>query len=180
MAQECCQLVLHSSPEQPCIHSALKNAAVHCCLMIAHLYVLQTLIGVLAVVQNCCQFDWPGSTKQQGMHFALNSAAVHWCLHPCMSSKPWQVYLQQNKPAVSLFCTAALSRGRLHLAKSSVALHWCWATAHLYKEQISIGVSAAKQACYQPVLHSSTEQGATAFCQEQCGTALVLGHCTPV
>ena len=146
-------------------------------------------------------------------------------LHTCTDSKPPQVYLQWPKPAVSLFCTAALSRGQI--AKSSVALHCCWVTAHLYQQQISIGVFAVAQACCQPLLHSSTEQGAIAksslalhccwvtahlyqqqislgvfavaqaCCQpglpaalsraqawqlptEQCGTALLLGHCTPV
>ena len=132
------------------------------------------------------------------------------------------MYLQWPKPAVSLFCTAALSRGQLPravwhcpavgslhtytnskspysvfavaqaccqpglhssteqgaIAKSSVALPCCWVTAHLYQQQISLGVFAVAQACCQLVLHSSTEQGA--IVQEQCGTALLLGHCTPV
>ena len=88
------------------------------------------------------------------------------------------MYLQWYKPAVSLFCTAALSRGQLHFAKSRVALHCCWATAHLSGKQISIGVFAVAQACCQPVLHSSTEQGATALCQKQRVLALLLGHCT--
>jgi len=35
---------------------------------------------------------------------------------------------------------------------------WCCITAHLYEEQISIGVIAATQGCCQPVLQSSTEQ----------------------
>ena len=59
-----------------------------------------------------------------------------------------------------------------------MALPCCWVTAHLYQQQISIGVFAVAQACCQLVLHSSTEQGA--IVQEQCGTALLLGHCTPV
>ena len=82
--------------------------------------------------------------------------------------------------STSLFCIEAPSRGQLHFAKSTLALHWCWTTAHLCQEQISTGVFAAKQGCCQPVLHSSTEQGAIAFCQKQCGTALVLDQCTPV
>ena len=128
--------------------------------------------------------------------------------------------MQWPKPAVSLFCTAALSRvqlpkavwhctavGSLHtctqislgvfavfqaccqpllhssteqgaIAKSSLALHCCWVTAHLYQQPISLGVFAVAQACCQPLLHSRTEQGAN--CQKQCGTALLLGHCTPV
>ena len=97
-------------------------------------------------------------------------------LHTCTDSKPPQVYLQWPKPAVSLFCTAALSRGQIF--KSSVALHCCWVTAHLYQQPISLGVFAVAQACCQPLFHSSTEQGANF--QEQCGTALLLGHCTPI
>ena len=68
--------------------------------------------------------------------------------------------MQWPKPAVSLFCTAALSRGQIF--KSSVALHCCWVTAHLYQQPISLGVFAVAQACCQPLLHSSTEQGAIA------------------
>ncbi len=37
-------------------------------------------------------------------------------------------------------------------------MHWCWVTAQLYEQQILTGVFAVKQACWQPVLHSSTEQ----------------------
>jgi len=46
----------------------------------------------------------------------------------------------------------------MHFALSSVAEHWCWVTAHLYEEQISIGVIAVTQACCELSLHSSTEQ----------------------
>ena len=100
--------------------------------------------------------------------------------------------MQWPKPAVSLFCTAALSRGQLPKAvwhctavakrslhtctdskspctaalsrgqsfKSSMALHCCCHCTPV--QQISIGVFAVAQACCQPVLHSSTEQGAIA------------------
>ena len=34
----------------------------------------------------------------------------------------------------------------LHFALNSVAVHWCWVSAHLYEEQIFIGVSAGLQA----------------------------------
>ena len=50
----------------------------------------------------------------------------------------------------------------------------------MYLEQVSLRVSAATQACCQPVLHSNTEQGTTLFCKDQCGTALKVGHCTHV
>ena len=53
-------------------------------------------------------------------------------------------------------------------------VHWCWDfTAHLYEEQILIGVIALTQACCQAVLQSSTEQWE--FCQGQCCGAMVLG-----
>ena len=50
----------------------------------------------------------------------------------------------------------------------------------MYLEQVSLGVSAATQACCQPVLHSNTEQGTNVFCKYQCGTTLKVGHCTHV
>ena len=42
--------------------------------------------------------------------------------------------------------------------KEQCAVHWCWVTAHLYEEQIFIGVIAVIQACCKPVLQSSNEQ----------------------
>ncbi len=46
----------------------------------------------------------------------------------------------------------------LHFALNSVAVHWCWVIAHLYEQQIYIGVFAVTQACCKPVLQSSPEQ----------------------
>jgi len=46
----------------------------------------------------------------------------------------------------------------MRFALNSAAIHWCWVAAHLYEEQISIGVLAVTQACCQPVLQSSIEQ----------------------
>ncbi len=45
-----------------------------------------------------------------------------------------------------------------HFSLTSVAVHWCCIIAHLYEEQLSIGVFAVAQACCEPVLQSSTEQ----------------------
>jgi len=53
----------------------------------------------------------------------------------------------------------------LHFAMSSATLHWCCVTAHLYEEQISIGVIAVTQACCEPVLQSSPEQWEVHFAQ---------------
>ena len=47
----------------------------------------------------------------------------------------------------------------------STGLHLSWLTAHLYEEQISIGVSAVTQTCCEPVLQSSTEQWGMHFAQ---------------
>ena len=46
----------------------------------------------------------------------------------------------------------------MHFAQTSAAVHWCWVTAHLYEQQISIGVIALTQACCEPVLQSSSGQ----------------------
>ena len=52
-------------------------------------------------------------------------------------------------------------------------MHFCWATAHLCDEKTFQGVFAVAQACCQPVMHSSSEQGPTAFGRKQSGTALL-------
>ena len=51
----------------------------------------------------------------------------------------------------------------LQFALNSVAVHWCWLTAHLYEEQMSLGVVAVVPACCKPVLHRRTEQWALQF-----------------
>ena len=53
----------------------------------------------------------------------------------------------------------------MHFAQISAAVHSCWLTAHLYEEQISIGVIAVTQTCCEPVLQSSTEQWGMHFAQ---------------
>ena len=154
MAQACCQLVLHSSTEQGA--TAKSSVALHCCLVTAHLYQQQISIGVFAVAQACCQPLFHSSTEQGAiaksslaLHCCLVTAHLYQqqislgvfavcqaCCQPLLHSsteqgamfqEPLQLYLQWPKPAVSLFCTAALSRG----PKSSVALHCCW-SLHTY------------------------------------------------
>ncbi len=51
----------------------------------------------------------------------------------------------------------------MHFAKSSAALHWCWVTAHLYEQQMFIGVIAVTQACCEPGLQSSIGQQESYF-----------------
>ena len=40
----------------------------------------------------------------------------------------------------------------MHSALTSAAVHECWVDAHLYGEQISIGVIAVTQTCCEHVL----------------------------
>ena len=150
--------------------------ALHCCWVTAHLYQQQISLSVFAVAQACCQPLLHSSTEQGAI--AKSSVAL-----PCC----WvTAHLYQQQISLSVFAVAqACCQPVLHssteqgaIAKSSVALHCCWVTAHLYQQQISLSVFAVAQACCQPGLHSSTEQGAMFL--EQCGTALLLGHCTPI
>ncbi len=46
----------------------------------------------------------------------------------------------------------------MHFAKNSAAVHWFRINAHLYEQQIIIGVNAVSQGCCQPVLQSSIVQ----------------------
>ena len=78
--QTCCQLIWHSSTEEQGRQFTLNAAAVHWCLVTAHLYAEWIFIGVSAVAQTCCQLVWHSSTEEQGRQFTLNIAAVHWCL----------------------------------------------------------------------------------------------------
>ena len=80
VAQGCCQLVWHSSTEEQGRQFTLNTAAVHCCMVTAHLYAEWMFIGVNAVAQGCCQLVWHSSTEEQGRQFTLNTAAVHWCM----------------------------------------------------------------------------------------------------
>ncbi len=57
-------------------------------------------------------------------------------------------------------------------AESSVAAPlWC-VTAHLYEEQISIGVIAVIQACCKPVLQSSPEHWGMPFAESSVAAPL--------
>ncbi len=113
---------------------ALTSAAVHECWVTAHLYGEQISIGVIAVTKTCCEPVLQSSTEQWELHFALTRHAVHWC---CLTAN---LYEQQTsifgvavaqKPAVSLFCRAALNSGECNLPKtllqynSAASLHTC-------------------------------------------------------
>ena len=53
----------------------------------------------------------------------------------------------------------------MHFALTSTAVHLSWVTAHLYEEQISIGVIAVTKACCGLVFQRSTEQWELHFAQ---------------
>ena len=80
VAQGCCQLLWHSGTEEQGRQFTLNTAAVHWCLVIAHLSAEWIFKGVNAVAQGCCQLVWHSSREGHGMHFTLNTAAVHWCI----------------------------------------------------------------------------------------------------
>ena len=69
-------------------------------------------------------------------------------------------------------------------ALTSAAVHWSCITAHLYEWQISIGVIAVAQTSCESSLQSSIDKQGAALqklnCPDQCCSALVLHHCTPV
>ena len=67
----------------------------------------------------------------------------------------------------------------MQFALLSAAVHGCCVTAHLYEEQISIGVIAETQTS-EPVLQSSTAQRGMQSDPAQCCSAFLLCHCTPV
>ncbi len=50
-----------------------------------------------------------------------------------------------------------------YFAVTKPAMHLCCITAHLYEEQISIGVIALAQGCCEASLQSSTEQHESCF-----------------
>ena len=128
------------------------------------------------MAQACCQLVLHSSTEQGAT--AKSSVALHCCL---VTAHLYQQQISIGVFAVAQACCQPLFHSSTEqgaIAKSSLALHCCLVTAHLYQQQISLGVFAVCQACCQPLLHSSTEQGA--MFQEQCGTALLLDHCTPL
>ena len=121
----------HSSTEQQGMHPALKGAALHWCLVTAPFVWIPKLDRCKCIGLTMLPACWHSSTEQQGMsENCILPKAVWHCtgvrpLHTFTKSKVPHVFLQWHKAAVSLFCTATLSREHLHFAKSSVVLHWC-------------------------------------------------------
>ena len=100
--------------------------------------------------------------------------------HTCMKSKSSQESLQRYGACCDPVLQSSTEQWGLHSALNRAAVHLCCLTAHLYGEQVSIDVIAVTQTCCQPVLQSNTDQGGNAFCLDQCCTAFLLPHCTPV
>ena len=136
MAQGCWQLLWHSSTEEQGRQFTLNSAAVHWCMVTAHLYAEWILIGVSvigvnAVAPGCCQLVWHSSTEQQGRHFTLNTAAVHWCMVTAHTE-----WIFKGVNAVAQGCCQLVwhSSTEEHGRQSTLntaAVHWCMVIAHL-------------------------------------------------
>ena len=139
VAPGCCQPVWHSSVEEQGRQFTLNSAAVHWCMVTAHLYAEWTLIGVSvigvnAVAPGCCQLVWHSSTEEQGRHFTLNTAAVHWCMVTAHTE-----WIFKGVNAVAQGCCQLVwhSSTEEHGRQSTLntaAVHWCLLTAHLPAE----------------------------------------------
>ena len=46
----------------------------------------------------------------------------------------------------------------MQFAKTSMAVHWCRVNAHLYEDQVSLGVTAVTQACCELALQNNNDQ----------------------
>ena len=65
VAQGYCHLVWHSKTEEQGVHFAISSAAVHWCLVTAHLYAEWIFIGVNAKAQGCCQLLGTAAQKNK-------------------------------------------------------------------------------------------------------------------
>ena len=132
--------------------------------------------------QACCEPVLQTTTEQWGMHFAQTGAALHFC---CLTAHLYEEQVFIGAIAVSQACCEPVLQSSTEQQGSSSALTsaavlWCWVTAHLSGEQISIGAIAVAQACCEPVLAEQHRTVRKLFCLDQCCSALVLHHCTPV
>ena len=81
----------------------------------------------------------------------------NWVPHR-VSSAVFKVVIALNQTCCKPVLYSSTEQWGLHFAKSSVTVLWCWGTAHLYEEQISIGVMPLTHTWCAHVLYSSTEQ----------------------
>jgi len=111
VSQACSQPVLLSSTDQWEVTVALSIAAVHWCGVIADLHDQQPAVAVIAVSQTCSQPVLHSSTDQWEVVVAFSTTAVHFCgVTADLHDEQPQEY---HKPALSLFCTAALTSGKV-------------------------------------------------------------------
>ncbi len=87
-----------------------------------------------------------------------------------MESKIPLVSLQCHKAAVSLFRVAVLNSREaiLSCVLTTAAVHGCCITAHLYEEQISIGVIAVASRLLRPCCAEQHRTAGKLFCPNQC------------
>ena len=135
---------------------------------------------MIAVKQACSDPVLQSNTEQWGVHFAQSSAAVHFCW---ITAHLYEEQICIGVIACKASCEPVLQNStgqwEMHFAKTNAAVHWWWVTAHLHEQQSSISVTAVAQACCEPVAEQHWTVG-NAFCQNQCCSSLVVGHCTPV
>ncbi len=109
---------------------ALNSAAEHWFWITAHLYQQQIFIGVIAVTQACCQ-----KTSKLHRCFAQTQAGYEPVLQN--SSEHWG----------------------MQFALNSAEVQWFWVTAHLYEQQILIGVFVMTQHVVRLVCRAAVNNG---------------------
>ena len=104
----------------------LNTAAVHLCLVSAHLFAVSIFIGVNAVAQGCCQLVWHSSTEEQGRQSTQNIAAVHWCMVTAHLYAEW-IFIGVNAVAQGC-CQLVWHSNREEQGRQltlNTAVHWC-------------------------------------------------------
>ena len=158
-------LIWHSSREEQGRQLTQNTAAVHWCLVTAHLYAEWNFIGKDGGAQGCCQLLWHGSTEEQGRQLTLNTAAVHWCMVTANLYAGLAQQQRRTRQAVNpKHCSSALVYGDCKPV-CSVDLHRCKCSG---TRLLSAGL--AQQ-------HRRTRQAVN---PKHCSGALVYGDCKSV
>ena len=125
----CCVWYCNTGERAENRQSAVNSgtAAVHCCLVIAHLYAEWIFIGKNAGAQGCWQLVWHNNTEQEGRQLTLNTAAVHCCLVTAHLYAEW-IFIGKNAGAQGccqlVWHNNTEQQGR-QLTLNTVAVHWC-------------------------------------------------------
>ena len=159
----------------------------------AHLCVWEISKGVFAVTLQCCQLGLQSTTGQSGMHFVLTSAAVQLVMGHCtpVCLKKIQRCLCSDTTMLSAcFAEKTKRQWGMHfvsLTKSwpGVVVHWWWDTVHLCVCKISKGVFGSDTTMLSACFAEKQKAVRNAFLflwqsPDQCCSALVMAHCTPV